>query len=216
MPHILNEDAAILAKLSGIQVTLPTGLLDVPVRWIQPEPEKGEMVYPVIVIQRPKIGFATDRAARGFTRYDYVQEGKPMPGPDDKWGYYGERPMPFNFDYQVTVYSKLQSHQMELAGKLARGDRLPARAGYIQIPGIDVLASLDVIGGPEMSHRLDSNQKRINTTTYLARVYTELSPYDIERYELVEQINGTLSEFDPHSERPGRVLSEWHDAANDV
>src|ERR1043165_8070842 len=103
MPHILHEDAAILAKLSGIKVSVPTGGLDVPVRWVRPEPEKGEMVYPVIVLQRPKITFATDRAARGFTRYDYVQEGKPMPGSDDQWGYYGERPLPFNFDYQVTV-----------------------------------------------------------------------------------------------------------------
>lgn len=216
MPHILNEDAAILAKLSGIQVSVPTGGLDVPVRWVTPEPERGEMVYPVIVLSRPKISFATDRAARGFTRYDYVQEGKAMPGPDDKWGYYGERPLPFNFDYQVTVYAKLQSHQMELAGRMARGDRLPAQGGYVEIPALDVVVSLDLIGGPDMRSHLDSAEKRIHTTSYLARIYTELAPYDIERYELVETINGTLSEFDPRSERPGRVLSEWHDAANDV
>ncbi|MFI6495892.1 hypothetical protein [Nonomuraea typhae] len=216
MPHILNEDAAIMAKLSGIQLSAPTGPLDVPVRWTTPEPEKGEMVYPVIVIQRPKIAFAPDRAHRGFTRYDYVQEGKPMPAPGDKWGYYGELPLPFNFDYQVTVYAKLQSHQMALAARMSRGDLFPARAGYVHIPAIGVVASLDVIGGPEMLSRLDSNGKRIHTTTYLARVYTELAPWEIERYELVETIDGTISEFDFRSDQPGRVLSQWHNAASDV
>ncbi|GAA2322299.1 hypothetical protein GCM10010149_89320 [Nonomuraea roseoviolacea subsp. roseoviolacea] len=216
MPWLLNEDAAIKAKLSGVQVTTPAGPLEVPVRWKTPEPENETMTYPVIVISKPRLSRARDREARGFTRYDYVQEGKPMPGPDDRWGYYGERPIPYNLDYQVTVMCRLQAHETEIAARLARGDKIPERGGFLEIDPLNVVVSLDLIGGPEFTDRVDTHEKRLFTTNYVIRVYTELSPWDVQRYEAVETVSGTIRDFDIHSERPGPVLATWQDTASDV
>jgi hypothetical protein len=216
MPWLLNEDAAVLAKLSGVHVTTPVGPLEVPVRWVTPEPERGEMTFPVIVLSQGKASRATDRESRGFCKFGYLQEGRPMPGPTDIWGYYGDQPIPFNVDYQVTVMCRLQEHQVELAGLLAKGDFLPERGGYLMIPEMGAVVSLDVIGGPERANSLDRHGKRLLTINYVIRVYTEMSPYDPPRYEGVETVSGRISDFDYQSEREGRLLSEWQDPASDV
>jgi hypothetical protein len=215
MPWLENEDAAVLAKLSGIHVTTPAGPLEVPVRWITPEPETDEMTYPVIVISQGVAKVATDRMSRGFTSFRYLQEGRPMPEADDLWGYFGDRPIPFNVDYQVRVMCRLQEHQVVLAGILAKGNYLPLRGGFINIPAYGVVASLDVIGGPERSNSLDSHGKRLLTTNYVIRVYSEMSPYDPSRYEAVETVSGRIHDFDFRSERT-RLLGEWQDTASDV
>lgn len=98
MPWLENEDAAVLAKLSGVLMPTSSGPTEIPVRWITPEPERGEMTYPVIVLSQGVATPARDRMSRGFCKFGYIQEGRPMPDSDDTWGYYGDQPLPFNVD----------------------------------------------------------------------------------------------------------------------
>ncbi|MEV4576026.1 hypothetical protein AB0K16_22550 [Nonomuraea jabiensis] len=207
-----------MEKLSGIQVAMPNGigLLDVPVRWRRPEPENETMAYPVIVVHKPRISRAKEREHRGVTTYNYLQEGRPMPGENDLWRYFGDRPIPYNLDYQIQVLCRLQAHETELAGKLARGDRIPERGGYLHIEALDVVVSLDLIGGPEFRDVLDSEGKRLFTTNYLIRVYSEMTPYDVQRYEAVQTISGTIRDFDDQSTAVQPVLSEWQTTAEDL
>lgn len=218
MPWLLNEDAAVMAKLSGIQVTMPngSGLLDVPARWRRPEPENETMTYPVIVIYKPRISRASEREHRGLTTYNYLQEGRPMPGPDDLWRYYGDRPIPYNLDYQIQVLCRLQAHETEIAARLARGDKIPERGGYLEIDALGVVVSLDLIGGPEFREMLDGHGKRLFTINYVIRVYSEMSPWEVQRYEAVETVSGTIRDFDYQTEIQGPVLAEWQTTAEDV
>jgi hypothetical protein len=200
MSWILNEDAAVRAKLSGLQVSMTAGLVDVPVRWFRPEPEStGDMVYPIILMTRMGISKADDREHRGNTVF-YQVEGLPTATPDDLWNYYGPYPIPYNFDYQVSVLTRLQQHQTELMSKLARWDRLPSRYGFIEIGGINVVACMDLIGGPELSAVIDTKGQRLFTANYLIRVCSELSPSDPQRSEKVQLITGTISDLEYHNQ----------------
>ncbi|MDP9870325.1 MULTISPECIES: hypothetical protein [Streptosporangium] len=209
MPWILNEDAAIKAKLSGIQASSAAGPATVPARFTTPEPENTSMTYPVIVLTRTAVTRASDRERRGFTDFRYIQEGRPMPGPDDRWGYYGDRPIPYNIDYQVSVLTRLQAQQSELMARLARGDLLPERGGYIHIEPMGVIASLDLLGGPELSSQVDSHGKRLFSVNYVVRVFTEFSPYEVKRFEAVEKVTGKINDFDYQSDRDGAVVGSF-------
>ncbi|MEV4454356.1 hypothetical protein [Microbispora sp. NPDC049633] len=180
------------AKLSDIAVSAPSGSLAVPVRFSTPEPEVGDMTYPVIVIERGTISPAPDRMHQGWGLVPFV-EGKPEPSAGDLWNYYGDWPIPHDVHYQISVLCRTQTHQTELIGILARGDRLPAKYGYLEIPQTQRCLPLNLVSGPESPTPItDTNGKRLFTTHYLVQVQTEFMPWEAQRYELIQHVRGEI------------------------
>jgi hypothetical protein len=104
---------------------------------------------------------------------------------EDDIPYFAEFPIPYNLDYQVTVYSRKALHNRDLLGKLAAVDRLPHRFGYLEIPQDGTIRRLDLIGGPTEDHDKDRDGKRIFRSIYAVRVSSELIQGDVDTYYTV-------------------------------
>jgi hypothetical protein len=209
MPWLLNEDAAIKAKLQGLFVTdanAPPGGRPVAVRFTVPSYELALMDYPTIAISHGGISRASDREHRGHTYLPYVPEEWPNDTPArDGFPYIPDGatsvdparspfytqdwPIPHNIDYQVVAYHRLEQHQTQLTAALAAIDRLPPRFGYLEIPEDGTVRSLDLLGGPEREDAKDSDGKRVFRTHYSVRVYSELPLYAVQNvYELFKPV----------------------------
>lgn len=208
MPWLFNEDEALLQKLSGIKIFDPSAPLDpdnpeapnldVAVRFRVPENELANMTYPAIIIDQPVLNPAQDREHRGYVRLPYIPEGIDRdsvqtwdrqdgeyynwnPGTDDlrESPFVSDYPIPFNLDYQITLYARFNAHIVQLVGLLATIDYLPIRFGYLDVERDMTVRSLDVIGSTEIIGTRDGNDKRLFQAVYAVRVATELSMYGI-------------------------------------
>jgi len=101
---------------------------------------------------------------------------------EDDIPYFAEFPIPYNLDYQVTVYSRKALHNRDLLGKLAVNNRLPHRFGFLEIPEDGTIRRLDIIGGPTEDHDKDRDGKRIFRSIYAVRVSSELLQGAVETY----------------------------------
>jgi hypothetical protein len=207
MPWILNEDEALKTRLAGINLQ---GIGEIPVRFSTPETEAAPMEYPSITITRANISPATDREHRGTVSVDYGPEGAEVPGPDDRWGWYAECPLPYNFDYQIVARSRFQAHQSALTALLATEHYLPYRFGSLEIPQRRVQVSMDVIGGPATHDFRDDDDKRVFETHFLVRVFSELTPWDIDRLTFPDVVDGSVSTLD------GKKLLTSYEVTADV
>ena len=183
MTWILNEDAALKKKLTGLKVSdTNSGTLARPVvcRYHMPETEFATATFPMIIIDRQSILPDHSREHRGNVRLQYTPESEPA------WNtlvetystspYNVDYPIPYNIDYAVTVFSRKEQHNMELLAQLAVQDRIPARFGYLEIPQDGTVRSLFLEGGPETEAIKDSDGKRVYRTHYVVRIPTEMSP----------------------------------------
>jgi len=96
--------------------------------------------------------------------------------------YFAEFPIPYNLDYQVTVYSRKAIHDRMLVAALAATDRVPARFGFLEIPEDGTYRRLDLIGGPNTEADKDRDGKRIFRSTYAVRVSSELIQGAVDTY----------------------------------
>jgi hypothetical protein len=186
MPWLRNEDAAIKMKLQGLQVfdgNAPTGR-SVPVRYRLPEDELANLSYPIIIIEHAGLYPDPAREHRGYIQVPYVPEGyapwwnpaattiNPAESP-----YYSYFPLPYNFDYQITLYGRFMTqHIQPLVTTLATEQYLPYHMGYLQIPQDGTTRSMFLQGGPEFSYGKDEDGKRIFKVSYLIRVFSEIVP----------------------------------------
>lgn len=201
MPWILNEDAAIKAKFAGLTVsdsTAPPSGRPVAVRFRLPEAELADANYPQIIIDPPEINKASEREHRGPVYLPYVPEQytastvtgidrendvmvpnwDPATSPVDQSPFYvQDYPIPFDFDYQITVEARKQTHLTELMIKLAQVNYIPARFGYLEVPADGTVRSLFLIGGPEIIPGKDGDSKRLFRAVYRVRIASELSTY---------------------------------------
>lgn len=205
MPFIFNEDAAIKAKFQGLTVsdeTAPPSGRPVAVRFRLPETELADSNYPQIIIDPPEIRKADEREHRGHTYLPYVPETYAGPDPvlginrdtgatvswdpatsdvDQSPFYVEDYPIPFDFDYQVTVQTRKQSHLTQLMLLLAGVDYIPYRFGYLTVPADGTVRSLFLMGGPEIIPSKDSDSKRLFQAVYRVRVVSELSSYQYQQ-----------------------------------
>ena len=205
MPFILNEDAAIKAKFQGLTVsdaTAPTSGRQVSVRFRLPETELADANYPQIIIDPPEINKASDREHRGPTYLPYAPEQytgstitgidrdakefvpgwDPATSPVDQSPFFvQDYPIPFDFDYQITVETRKQTHLTELMIALAQIDRIPARFGFLEVPADGTVRSLFLIGGPEIIPTKDADSKRLFRAIYRIRIASELSSYQYKQ-----------------------------------
>jgi hypothetical protein len=189
MPWIVNEDAALTAKLSGLRVTdenAPAEGRVVQVCWIGPELDVHDITYPYIGIE--SLGWFRDptREHAGYIQLPYAPEGY-LPWWDDsrpdatnefdptESPYVAWHPIPYNFDYQVTVFARYErQHLIPIVSQLAGEDFLHPHFGYLNVPQDGTVRSLFVNGGPEKGVARDDNNKRLATATYNIRVCSEL------------------------------------------
>ncbi|MFI0265645.1 hypothetical protein [Streptomyces luteogriseus] len=172
MAWLLNEDAALKRKLSGLTVeesALPEPA-PVAVRFTLPEDEYADLTFPLITLTQVSVERAVERESRGLVELRALPEGvDPTKGP-----YFSEVPVPFDIDYQVALYTRKQAHHTYLVSVLATFPYLPGRFGFLDIPEDNTVRRLDLIGGPEFGQGLDSDGKRLFTAIYRVRVSTEL------------------------------------------
>jgi hypothetical protein len=172
MPWITNEDAAIKAKLEGLVVkdtNAPADGLPVAVRFRLPENELATATFPLVVIERTRIEPDHDREHRGTVELGYTPEGY-----DSDKSYLAADPIPYTFEYQVTVYTRKQRHAAAIAQMFSGRDYLHPRWAYLEVPQDGTVRRLEVAGGPEFSEGRDSQGKRLWQVDYLLHVSAEL------------------------------------------
>ena len=184
MPWIYNEDAALKLKLMGLTVqdaNAPDGGRPVPVRYRLPEDELANLSYPIIIIEHLGLYPDPEREHRGYIQLPYAPEGfQPWyDGPGNALvadsPYYARFPMPYNFDYQITLYARFMTqHVRPLAAQLATEQYLPAKFGFLDVPQDGTIRSMFLMGGPEFGYGKDEDDKRMITVTYRVRVFSEL------------------------------------------
>lgn len=202
MTWILNEDGAILRKFAGLTVNDANdggagSLRPVTVEFRMPETELSDMTFPTVIINPAGISKADDREHRGRTNLPYIPEEyagvlppktvDPETGLEIDWTqddvtlspfYVDDFPIPYNFDYNVTVYTRFQQHMSELVTALAQQKYIPHRFGYLEVPETQTVRSLDLIGGPATVADRDGMGKRVFRTEYIVRVPSELTTYE--------------------------------------
>lgn len=206
MPFIFNEDGAIKAKFQGLTVSDATSASrPVTVRFRLPETELGNTEYPQIIIDPPEIRKASEREHRGSTYLPYVpEEYSANNGPDPIVGldrdnqttvswdpatssvdespfYVADYPIPFDFDYQITVETRKQQHLTQLMLVLAGIQYIPYRFGYLEVPADGTTRSLFLMGGPEIIPAKDVDSKRLFRAAYRVRISSELSSYQYQQ-----------------------------------
>lgn len=221
MPWITNEDAALKFKLQAIYVddeNAPAEGREVPVFYEMPEVEVQDMTYPSIGIE--PLGWFRDpeREHRGYIQIPYAPEGfdpwwdtsaaDPEFNPNDS-PYSSYFPIPYNFDYQITVFSRYQYHLTTIVSELAQYNRLHPHFAYLDIPQDGTKRSLFVNAGPYRGFAHDEHNKRLLTATYNIRVCSELlgnidaPPQFGGTQVLVKQVNldfgvyGSLADITP-------------------
>jgi hypothetical protein len=170
----------------------------VPVRFRLPEDELATLTYPTIIIEH--IGLFPDpsREHRGYCQLPYAPEGYTpwwpaqaengvyvypdtyegmpffSPGDSPYWSYF---PLPYNFDYQVTIYCrKMAGHLQPLMAQLATEPYLPYHFGYLGIPQDGTIRTMLLMGGPEIEYGKDKDNKRLLRAVYHVRVCSEIIP----------------------------------------
>lgn len=200
MTWLLNEDAALKEKFIGLTVTdgtAPPSGRPVAVRFRLPETELADATFPMIVLDHAAISKADDREHRGMTTLPYIPEGNVEQSYqvyDDDWNLVTwdpqvgpsvnlspirvpDYPIPYNIDYDVTVYARKQNHITQLVAALTDIERIPSRFGYVQVGADGTTRTLDLLGGPEIVAEKDRDGKRIFRAVYSVRVVSELNLY---------------------------------------
>lgn len=186
MPWLRNEDSALKFKLQGILVedaNAPNGGREVGVRYRLPETELGKkLTYPIIVVEHVGLFPAPEREHRGYIQLQYSPEGLPIWwNPTDTSydptlsPYYTYYPVPYNFDYMITVYTRSWvEHSMPIMAQLATYNFLPYHFGFLNIPQDGTVRTMQLMGGPEVSYGKDEEGKRRYETRYRVRIFSEL------------------------------------------
>lgn len=203
MPWLYNEDAALKAKLQGLFVydgNAPEGR-SVPVRFKLPEDELANLQYPILIIEhlgmypdperehRSASTYQIPYAPEGYAQWNYG-EGEFGPTLDPSLSpYFGFFPIPYNFDYKVTLYGRFMTqHIRPLSTQLLTEPYLPYHFGYLKVPQDGTVRSMFLLGGPDYVYAKDEDDKRLFAVTYRVRVFTEL----VQNVQSLESFGGTM------------------------
>ena len=198
MPWLRSEDSSLKLKLQGLTVVdgnAPAGGRTVPVRYRLPQDELAGLSYPIIIIEHAGLYPDPEREHRGRIQLPYAPEGfQPWyTGPGNAQvadsPYYAYFPMPYNFDYIITLYARfMDAHVQPLVATLATEPYLPAKFGYLTVPQDGTVRSMFLQGGPEFSYGKDEDGKRMFSVTYRVRVFSEL----VQAVQSMVAYGGTL------------------------
>lgn len=199
MPWLLNEDAAMKYMLQGLvvhdvtdQCPVVSGVKQhayatgrqVGVRYRSPEDEVAKYKPPSILIEFPEISMANDRMHQGGpTQLPYAPEGYPQwwPADEDNFNplespyFVSDYPVPYNIDYQITVYTRIKrDHLIPILAAL-EGWQYLGRMATLKIPQDGTFRRITRMSGPHIGWvPSDDQNKKLFTATYLVRIPTEL------------------------------------------
>ena len=201
MPFLLNEDAAMKYLLQGLvvhdvtdQCPVVSGVKEhayatgrqVSVRYRSPEDEIAKYKPPANIMEFPDISMAFDRMHQGArTQLPYAPEDYPAwwDTSNDPAGYnpsgspyfVSDYPVPYNIDYQITVYTRIKrDHLMPILAALEGWDKL-GRMATLKIPQDGTFRRITRMSGPHIDWvPSDDNEKKLFTATYMIRIPTEL------------------------------------------
>lgn len=185
MPFIYSEDSALKFKLQGLTVSDANNPnRPVPVRYRLPEDELATLSYPVIIIEHTGLNPDPSREHRGYIKLGYAPEGFAPWWPSNATAYdpsqspyYCWYPLPYNFDYTVTVYTrKMAEHLQPLLATLATENYLPYHFGYLDIPQDGTIRTMFLTQGPQIEYGKDNDGKRLFRAVYGIRVVSEIVP----------------------------------------
>jgi hypothetical protein len=156
----------------------------VKVKYRSPEDEVSKYQPPCIIMEFPDISMANERMHQGArTQLPYAPEGYPQwwPAgqdwfdPNDSPYFVSDYPVPYNIDYQITVYTRIKrDHLMPILAALESWDKL-GRMATLKIPQDGTFRRITRMSGPHISWvPSDDQEKKLFTATYLVRVPTEL------------------------------------------
>lgn len=190
---LVNEDAALKLKLQGLFVSdANSSNRPVVVKYMNPEVEISDLTFPCIIIAHDDWSPAPERMHDGYTTLPYAPEGLPAwfndtgPGttnfdPNDSPYYAQWFPIPYNFDYTISVYTRLMhEHMIPLISMLAQYDYLHPKYGYLNVPQDGTKRTLQLLGGTPISYAKDKNDKRMFQVDYKIRIFSELIPQIIQ------------------------------------
>jgi hypothetical protein len=187
MPWLLDEDAALRQKLTGLGVYAGRqnkDLIPVQVFYRFPDPEATPRTYPHIAIDLIDVQFDATRAHRAAeTVLDYVPAGMPPP-PDTVALVQGDRPLPWQLIYQISAFSRdpLQDRQLQYT-MIAL---FPEQFGFLDMGTIDGTVRRADLIGTARNDRIDEENKRVFEKIYTVSISSELS------LEAVRQVYKTL------------------------
>lgn len=198
MPWLLNEDAALKAKLQGLTVyeaNTPGGR-EIPVRFRLPQVEISTLSYPIIIIEHTGQYPASDREHRGAIQLPYAPEGQqpwyssPANAAVANSPFYTQYfPFPWDLHYQVTLYCRfMQTQAQPLVATLATENYLQPKFAYLNVPQDGTVRSMFVDGGPEWGYANDENGKRLITVSYMVKVFSEI----LSTVQVLSSYGGTL------------------------
>jgi hypothetical protein len=176
IPFLLNEDAAIKARLQGITVSdtnAPSGGREVKVRFRSPEDEVAKYFPPLILMEMPSLEMAWERMHSGWLpQLPYYPEGYDASNPLVKppAAFY---PVAYNINYQFTVYTRIVHHLMTIMAAL-ESENYIGRFAFLPIPQDGTYRYMTRLGGPERDYSKDELGKRLFRATYQVQVSTEL------------------------------------------
>lgn len=170
---ILEEDAALKAKLTGITVSDDRRTARPVEVWFgQPDLELQKRTYPYISVELIDINESAERTFSGQPVLKYIPTGWSNPGTSARL-MANNFPTPYDLDYQVTAWSRHPRHDRQMLSQLL-GSKLPIRFGQLHLATTNRYVRLDMLGGPRVADTTDDNGKRLFRKVFTARVATEL------------------------------------------
>jgi hypothetical protein len=169
MPFILNEDAALKAKLTGITVAdAKNSARPVGVWFGQPDLEIREQSYPYLTIEMIDISEDTARAHRGYIPLPYTPEGFAT-----GTVVYSDYPIPVDIYYQVSSYSRNPRHDRQIISAILK-NKLPMRFNYLEIPQDKTVRPVDLLGYTKRDTAEEN--KRLFVNIFSIKVASEILP----------------------------------------
>jgi hypothetical protein len=197
MPWIVNEDEALKELLAGQTVSDDRNAnRPVQVYYGLPDPEVRDKMFPFISIDLVDLSIATERVMSGpyYHRFPYMPEGYDLPDNNQALSPVTLPPTPYNFDYQVTTWTRLPRHDRQLLGNLLGGP-LPYQFGAVGVSVDGTTRRLDLTGFSK-SDMLDENKKKIFRNVFSLRMSSELFYFQLQGISTVwSSANITIPQY---------------------
>jgi hypothetical protein len=181
---ILDVDKALKEKISGLHVSderadNSVGLREVRTFFRRPTRQVTEQTFPYITLDFMRIVRASSREQRGGPkRLPYTPKGYTAPDGDSLNLKTADIPIPLDFIYQVTSFSRSYSHDIQIMEQMYADDLLPPRFGWLPVG--PTWRYLDVLDGPTQADFVGGpGNKRIFRKIWTVSVSGELFQTDI-------------------------------------
>ena len=201
---LFDIDTAMKDKVSGIYVSdrrAGANGRQVAAYFRAPPSEMRDVSYPHIIIDRMYFRPARSREQRSERLFiPYVPKGFPDPGVDGNGNQRSlattEAPIPYDFAYQITSFSRSYEHDREVQTAMLSNDRFPPRGAYLVVgdpPNQTVRQMFVSDDSPREDSRMMPQEggvpKRLFRSIWTVSVSGELFQRDLQNLQQVTGID---------------------------